>query len=890
MTLSTTSGGGKGTRSGRGRGRKLTKIYDPTQLAPLTGKARKRRFIGWDIETKDGPTQAIGMTRPFLCGLYDGESYEGFFDFERLDSQPDWWRKKGRGGKLARWQNHWYLPGGCVDRFMRAALTKKYANAWFYAHNGGNFDFLFLLPWLALFAESMGLSTRFIPAGTSGLLAVDVFDKHKRWRKWRFVDSLKLLPMSLAKAAVAFNVGEKYARMGGGVIYDAQGREFDMRNDPDERDIGWLDYNESDCRLLYGVLEKAHDLLENELGGEIGLTAPSTSMRTYRRRFLEFPVDRDLDTHAFIRESYVGGRVEKLESYGEHLSYYDINSSYPASMTDTVPAGGAVWCTGEPPLDYMRSRIGFVRALVRVPEDCVLCPLPIRADERHFPQHAGVGGKLVFPAGILTGVWEWGELRHAIESCDVEVLEWKESVWYHARPLLRDFVEVLYRYRDKAQCFRCHGALGQDASDPYWCSSCKAPGYDDALAELAKLLMNSLYGRFAMRPDRVKLWWHTDPEIPEGAKPLIEGDVFCQIWVTEDEGDDTTILPQISARITALSRVRLHKYALDIMSRINRACTSCHSKATFIQPGVDHRCKVPLLTASAQFVGGFGPHGHGEGKSTIGPLDKCCPCGGALVTTKGRVLYTDTDSLVADTFMESATELGALKDEVPRYSGFLRGNFYAPKLYRLSVTESYSELPESERLRMLQLDTKAVAKLKSDGDWERALGGKFSEIKGKGLSQKLRTEENLEILYQGALTRLEWIAKNTDAFGNRPPMTVEVEQAGTVYDRRLEKFAALASLVQRNPDGSKKLYKDQDGREHAMSDSFGRGPKMVVVPKRLHLSGAKRREFPDGATAPYVIDMTAEPAQWWHKQQARREKLAQKRAERAKKEVSRASQ
>ena len=53
----------------------------------------------------------------------------------------------------------------------------------------------------------------------------------------------------------------------------------------------------------------------------------------------------------------------------------------------------------------------------------------------------------------------------------------------------------------------------------------------------------------------------------------------------------------------------------------------------------------------------------------------------------GRVYYCDTDSVITDVELETSTELGALKDEFPEYSGRLEGEFLAPKLYILSCDD-----------------------------------------------------------------------------------------------------------------------------------------------------------------------------------------------------------
>lgn len=815
-------------------------------LTPLIGAPKRSRFATFDLESKDGPTQAPGFTRIFLAGLYDGEEYRAFFD-QSLEPSVDW---KYRS----------YLPGGCVDRLMRTVLTDAYRGRSFYAHNGGAFDFLHILPWLVREKAARDLQVSLVPLGNSGLLAIDVWKTNKKWQRWRFVDSVRLIPMSLEQAGKSFARRKKLHDESGQRILDREGKPFTMFAAED--DPGWIPYNGSDCRLLYEVLERVHELVE-VLGGEIGLTAPSTAIKTFRRSFLKHPIARDVDTHPFIRESYVGGRTERFFDEGHYLYDDDVNSSYPYQMTLDMPAGNAEWWqNGEPPKHWKASRIGFCEVVVEVPDDIAIPPLPVRADPRHFPEDSGVEGKLVFPTGLLKGIWEWGELENAI-ACGCRVIEWKKSVWYDAAPLLREFVQTLYKYRNQAKCFGCGAAIGSD----FWCPACQAPGYDKGLDAFAKLLMNATYGKFAQNPVRMKLYWVTDPDMPKGCRPIIEDDPDCQVWIREEEGDAPFIMPQISARITAQARVLLHQFAMEAKRRVLRQCLRCHSKITCsgyrsIEPG--RRWKLDGVV-----YGGSGPHGEDEAdhndKGRIGVHSAACPCGGALETRHGEVYYMDTDSIMTDVVLPMSTALGALKDEIPRYGGYLSGRFYGPKLYRLGVEPSYLELERAVRLRMLERDGKFLAELRSEGDEAmRAFeeqghekGKPFKRIKAKGIGRDNRTEENLELLYQGALERLAWVANpdNRHPSGRLKTMPDEVVKAGTIVEKRLEKLGTLARLVKRDKKGRIIKKKDDAGRLHLVSAAFERGPLVRSVPKRLHLEGAKRIYLADGTSRPYHIDM-----------------------------------
>lgn len=480
-------------------------------LTPLTGKVRKREFLVLDVESKDGFTQKAGFTRPFMVGVYDGEKYYAFFDQEPATERD--------------WDEHYYRPGGCVDRAMRFILQKKYSGRHIYAHNAGRFDYLFFVPWLMHYGRSLGFRFTVVPVASS-IQIMDVWRGNKH-RRWRFLDSLRLIPTSLDKAAKAFGLKGK----------DKSALKEDL-NTPETERKAWISYNGIDCKVLFDVLKKFHHYIETVLGGEVGITAPSTSMKLFRRKYLKRHIPRSKDTHEFIRESYKGGRAEPIRQHGRRLRYYDINSSYPRAMLEKMPVGEAKWWDGEPPKRLTDgSHVGFVECDVLVPSDMHIPPLPVTA-----PKGTPYAGKLIFPTGRLSGIWEWDELQMAVEhGCRIE--KFKRSVWYAADYLFVDFINDLYQYRDKSR-----------------------PDYEEGLADVAKNMMNSHYGKYGMKTLRRQMYLWDDEELPDNAVPA-NGDPDCPVWYAEVESDAVYVMPQISARITSLARQRLYRGMMMVLKR-----------------------------------------------------------------------------------------------------------------------------------------------------------------------------------------------------------------------------------------------------------------------------------------------------------------------------------
>lgn len=475
-----------------------------TDFTPLTKKIMSRPFLVCDIESKDDDTDKAGFTRPFLLGVYGGNNYVPFFD-----------TNKNQGH---HWAEQYYKPGGCIDLAMRRILTPRYRGHHIYAHNAGRFDYLFLLPWLMHEGAALGFTFSVIPVSSS-IQVLDV--KDTMGNRFRFLDSFKLLPTSLDKAAKSFGVGVKY--------------QLDL--DLPESSPEWIERNKADCVQLYDILKKYHHYVENVLCSEVGITAPSTSIKLLRRKYLSSSLPRSPETHDFVRSGYFGGRVEVFKREGWDLHYYDINSSYPRAMLEDMPGGEATEWMGEPPKRVRNNKIGFVEVDVDVPNDIHIPPLPLRMPMGKANSDARNGApdtKLIFPTGHLHGVWEWDELRMALDQ-GCRIRQWYHSVWYEPVSIFRGFVEELYSYRDKS-----------------------SPKYDVGLAEVAKLMLNSAYGKFGMRTLRKKIYRWDDPELPENAVPA-SGEPDSPIWYAEEEVDAPYIMPQVAARVTALARMRLYQ-------------------------------------------------------------------------------------------------------------------------------------------------------------------------------------------------------------------------------------------------------------------------------------------------------------------------------------------
>lgn len=584
-------------------------------LTPLTSPPKDRPFAVFDIESKRDDTQEAGFTRPFQLGFYDGDEYISYRNIKVL--------------KDLHWYERAISPGGCIDLFMWHLLDNKgrgqsnFAGYDIYAHNMGSFDGLFLPAWLE--RNNKRVSYKLMPV-QSRIQAIEIWLYNpRRWRGdaaaikrankrdreeygyIRILDSFRIMPSSLDKIAKAFGLTGKL-------------KEMDLNHHED--DPIWDEYNRIDCEQLYQVIGKYKEMI-HDLGGEVSVTAPATAVKLLRRSYLEEgeQIARNVHlpscslrgpqsepclgcAHAFFRSAYYGGRTEVFRRKGTGW-YYDVNSSYPFSMTKPSPIGDIFEL--EENEDFTRfakdpdNYVGFVRCTVEIPKSCYMPPLPL--------QH---GGKLKFPAGRFSGTWDWTELK-VLGRIGAKILHVEKSVWIKAKPFLVPFVNDLYAMRKK--------------DSPRY----KGP----ALSEIAKILLNSTFGKFGMDQNRIEMvilkpgepepWelrypgesdehknqrkrametetnpserfrFHVSVPMPGEPEEHFEerkeaekvGDFeSCRWRVPEINGmasniyahdslvrikdirvDAAYIIPQIAAHITASSRILLWSFAMDILDR-----------------------------------------------------------------------------------------------------------------------------------------------------------------------------------------------------------------------------------------------------------------------------------------------------------------------------------
>jgi hypothetical protein len=287
----------------------------------------------------------------------------------------------------------------------------------------------------------------------------------------------------------------------------------------------------------------------------------------------------------------------------------------------------------------MRASIGLVKCKVRIPKNCYMPPLPLKHE-----------GKLFFPVGTFQGTFDTAELALLLEVPGARIERVYKQVWFEARACFAEFVERLWPYRDKGR-----------------------EDYRAGMSELAKLMMNSLFGKTLQRDlqQDVVSGGAIPTEDCKFYEPLLDqvgnpGD-FHKAWKYSYNNHTA---PAIGAHITSLARARLWRNAQ------------------------------------------------------------------AVLKAGGKIYYCDTDSLIVHLRGQHGRLFDAKKVPFP-YSNKLgemklehviaRAQFILPKTYRI---ECHDDCPAPEHARKGKVSLKmkglsaGLGRRLTDVDWETLMAGK----------------------------------------------------------------------------------------------------------------------------------------------------------------------
>lgn len=391
-----------------------------------------------------------------------------------------------------------------IQDFLNSELTPRNSGMWFYAHAGGLADVQFILEYL-IDNPRPGIRVSCAFSGSAAIIVRITSGKYS----WYLLDSFWLIRQPLRE------IGKWMGHAKGG----AQGS-----TDIFYGDIKTLiDYNKDDCVILYDAIRTLEDTVL-ALGGRLEMTIASTAMGLFRRKYLKQEIPTSDDLNDIGSEAYIASRVEVFEHKCSNADYYDINSSFPFSMTYEAP--GALIGTSRRIKDD--ETIKLVRAHVSV-RDCDLPPVPYRTNEDR---------RIYFPTGSWTG-WFSGVDIDLLETTGHTINRIDKVLSFEPLSDLRAYAQEIYELRKNS----------------------------DSPAEkvVLKFLLNSLYGKFAEGEFKSKYLINPPAEffdVPEWTPESGEGRSYVMPGVYELVEKRTVAhrhVP-IAMHITALSRKWLYEY------------------------------------------------------------------------------------------------------------------------------------------------------------------------------------------------------------------------------------------------------------------------------------------------------------------------------------------
>jgi hypothetical protein len=487
--------------------------------------------------------ETYDWVNPYALGFYDGENYYEFL------------------GKT------------CVYDFLKFVIKKKYRGYTIYAHNGGKFDFNFLADEL----KDMGFKIHLIPQGSRCLLLKvythikkDENGNIKHSHTIKFSDSIALLKFSLDKLTKDFNVKHQKINF---MDKKTDERDYDyLYRLYKEKDKRFNDYLKNDVFGLYEVLVKFEKLVEKN-NGIRGLTIASTALKTFQKGYLNTKIkmcNKQLNNE--MKLGYYGGRTEIFRMFLNEGKYrcYDVNSLYPYVMFNNKFPISPPKTIHNPSKKIIHEKLGITKCRVEAPKDLYYPVLPYK---KNIDGH----NKLIFPLGKFKGYWDNHLLRKAME-LGYKITPLK-TMCFNSEYIFKDYVNDFYRLKQR--------------------SKRGTPSYI-----IAKLLLNSLYGKFAQSQESEKLVKIITAEDMEKYEIADVFDKDYNIYKVKCESKGNFFIPQISIHVTALAQLRMYEF-IEKLDKKGYIVSYCDTDSLFTDGRLPTSNKLGDMKKEYDFIKGY---------------------------------------------------------------------------------------------------------------------------------------------------------------------------------------------------------------------------------------------------------------------------------------------
>ena len=323
---------------------------------------------------------------------------------------------------------------------------------------------------------------------------------------------------------------------------------------------------ESDCLVLREGFLNFRSMIKERFKIEICnfLTLPSLAFNLFKKNYYDpkkNPIMKNpYETDEFIRKSYKGGISEVFIPLLKEGYCYDANSLYPSCMfSNLFPIGKGKFVKGNE-ID-LNSFIGFIECRVSCDKDI------------NFLTYKHPNRGLITPVGEWTDVYFHKEVKKAID-LGYKIKFLKGFKYEEEAFIFKNYVNDLYNLRVSSKSY--------------------------AMKDIAKLLLNSLYGRFGMKSFIESTKFIKEKELEEYKKKyeinniIYIGNNFYSISgikrsITKKDlyknSIDTETAIQIASAITAYSRIFMY----DFKNIKGNECYYTDTDSIFVKKKLDDK-------------------------------------------------------------------------------------------------------------------------------------------------------------------------------------------------------------------------------------------------------------------------------------------------------------
>lgn len=403
----------------------------------------------------------------------------------------------------------------------------------FIAHNGGGFDYISMID--ELMPVTIGFS---VILGGSKIISVTMTDFKK---KVKFLDSYLVLSASLKNLSKTFEIETPKGDI------DIKNIENIFKHDRKRFDK----YLDADCVSLYQICNKFMDLMQVK---SFPMTIASFSMKQYKKKFVrkgqkgkelnffntETARIKETPFYEMFDQCYGGGRVEVFRkgSY-DMIRAYDVNSLYPFVMCNNYyPTGTTQLIYGKPKEQ--------LDADGNIYSDFAILPVKFHQADTTIPpffwEKTDNGMEFVYAgSGVFTSAEIEAAKKYGIE------MEIGEGIVFvnDKQKIFEEFVNYYYDLRMQNK--------------------------DNALNLICKLILNSLYGKFAESGDGEEFCHLTYDKIEQLAKDGVGFGIYSEklnMYRVESFRFIKHAQKYISAFVTAYARIYMFDFLVEYKDQI----------------------------------------------------------------------------------------------------------------------------------------------------------------------------------------------------------------------------------------------------------------------------------------------------------------------------------